>query len=172
MILNDSFCAVDAQPALEEAGNFFFPELVKFTTDITADDGSEGQTEAKESVQKLLKEIPQVKVKNEHEEFLTYVVELLNQLGVLWTNRSRLLRALCYLSAGQKLCDKHKKQDEALAAAQTHAHFYLAQVYGSLGMADESARFCLSTLELQLLQCVNAEGEGALLERMNGCRMR
>lgn len=146
-----------AQPALEEAGNFFFPELVKFTTDITSDDGLEGQVGATEAVREILKEMPQVQVKNEHEEFLTYVVELLNQLGVLWTNRSRLLRALCYLTAGQKLCDKHKKQDEALAAAQTHTHFYLAQVYGSLGMADESARFCLSTLELQLLQCVNAE---------------
>ncbi|KAL3658223.1 hypothetical protein V7S43_016852 [Phytophthora oleae] len=101
--------------------------------------------------------MPTVEVKNEHEEFMTHVVELLNQLGVLWTNRSRLLRALCYLTAGQKICDKYKKQNDALAAAQTHAHFYLAQVYGSLGMADESARFCLSTLELQLLQCIDAE---------------
>eukprot|EP00644_Phytophthora_capsici_P007914 jgi/Phyca11/20936/fgenesh1_pg.PHYCAscaffold_77_\ len=159
--LGTTYLAVEephnAQPALEEAGNFFFPELVKFTTDITSDDGSEGQVGAIEAVREILKKMPQVQVKNEHEEFLTYVVELLNQLGVLWTNRSRLLRALCYLTAGQKLCDKHKKQDEALVAAQTHTHFYLAQVYGSLGMADESARFCLSTLELQLLQCVNAE---------------
>ncbi|EGZ23239.1 hypothetical protein PHYSODRAFT_556088 [Phytophthora sojae] len=110
-----------AQPALEEAGNFFFPEL----------------------------------------EFVVYVAELLNQLGVLWSNRSRPLRALCYLSAAQMLCkEKTGKQDGALAAAQTHTHFYLAQVYGSLGMEDESARFCLSTLELQLLQCVNDAEKG------------
>ncbi|POM70169.1 Hypothetical protein PHPALM_13438, partial [Phytophthora palmivora] len=143
----------NAQPALEEAGSFFFPELVKFTTEITSDDGSESQLEANEAP-KLLKEMPQVEVKNEHEEFLVDVVVMLNQLGVLWSNRSRLLRALCYLSAGQKLCEKYEK-DDALTAAQTHSHFYLAQVYGSLGMADESARFCLSTLELQLLQCVH-----------------
>ncbi|OWZ23294.1 putative mitochondrial protein [Phytophthora megakarya] len=86
----------NAQPALEEAGGFFFPEL--------------------------------------NDEFLVYVVELLNQLG--------------------KLCGKYDK-DDALAAAQTYAHFYLAQVYGSLGMPDESAKFCLSTLELQLLQCAH-----------------
>ncbi|KAL4174825.1 hypothetical protein KRP22_006754 [Phytophthora ramorum] len=145
----------NAQPALEEAGNFFFSELVKFTTDITLDDGSQGQEVGKKAVSKLLVEMPQVKVGNEHEEFVVYVVELLNQLGVLWSNRSRSVRALCYLSAGLTLCAKSEQlQDDALAAAQTHTHFYLAQVYGSLGMADESARFCLSTLELQLLQCV------------------
>uniref|UniRef100_H3HE38 KIF-binding protein n=1 Tax=Phytophthora ramorum TaxID=164328 RepID=H3HE38_PHYRM len=147
----------NAQPALEEAGNFFFSELVKFTTDITLDDGSQGQEVGKKAVSKLLAEMPQVKVGNEHEEFVVYVVELLNQLGVLWSNRSRSVRALCYLSAGLTLCAKSEQlQDDALAAAQTHTHFYLAQVYGSLGMADESARFCLSTLELQLLQFAGA----------------
>ncbi|ETK79288.1 hypothetical protein L915_14844 [Phytophthora nicotianae] len=155
--LGTTFLAVEephnAQPALEEAGNFFFPELVTFTTEITSDDGQSG---AEKDAPRVLKEMPAVQVKNEHDEFVVYVVELLNQLGVLWSNRSRLLRALCYLTASQSLCAQHQEtEDDALAATQTHAHFYLAQVYGSLGMADESAKFCLSTLELQLLQCVN-----------------
>ncbi|KAG7378885.1 hypothetical protein PHYPSEUDO_009338 [Phytophthora pseudosyringae] len=152
----------NAQPALEEAGSFFFPELVKFTTEITSDDGSQGQPGAVAEVATALKEMPQVEIKNEHEEFVVYVVELLNQLGVLWSNRTRPLRALCYLTAGQRLCEQHDevKQDDALAAVQTHTHFYLAQVYGSLGMADESAKFCLSTLELQLLHCVNDAERG------------
>ncbi|KAG6572693.1 KIF-1 binding protein [Phytophthora cinnamomi] len=150
-----------AQPALEEAGNFFFPGLVTFTTAIVADDGSSGPEAAKETAPKLLDEMPQVEVKSEHEEFEEFVVELLNQLGVLWSNRSRPLRALCYLSAAQTLCDKsEEKKHGALAAALTHTHFYLAQVYGSLGMAGDSARFCLSTLELQLLQCVHDTEQG------------
>lgn len=41
---------------------------------------------------------------------------------------------------------------------RTHANFYLAQVYGSLNMADESARYCLSTLELQLLTLLSEDG--------------
>ncbi|KAL4134463.1 hypothetical protein PRIC2_004763 [Phytophthora ramorum] len=49
----------NAQPALEEAGNFFFSELVKFTTDITLDDGSQGQEVGKKAVSKLLAEMPQ-----------------------------------------------------------------------------------------------------------------
>ncbi|KAG6572698.1 KIF-1 binding protein [Phytophthora cinnamomi] len=74
---------------------------------------------------------------------------------------SAFLRALCYLSAAQTLCDKsEEKKHGALAAALTHTHFYLAQVYGSLGMAGDSARFCLSTLELQLLQCVHGTEQG------------
>ncbi|KAF4316766.1 hypothetical protein BBO99_00008474 [Phytophthora kernoviae] len=147
-----------AQPALEESGNFFFPELVTYTTTISADDGAPAQAAAKEAAPELLAERPQVQISPEHEAYLMYAVELLNQLGVLWSNRSRPLRALCYLSAGLDLSEK--SQDEALAAAQTYTHFYLAQVYSALGMADESAKFCLSTLELQLLQCANSAESG------------
>jgi len=158
-VLNVSL--VDAQSALEEAGNLFFPELVKFVTGITSDDGSSGPLDASEAVPKVLNETPPVKVQNEHEEFLVYIVELLNQLGVLWSNRSRQLRALSYLSAGLALCKACEGgQEQAVAAAQTLTHFYLAQVYSSLGMADESAKYCLSTLELQLLQCVNEAQSG------------
>ncbi|KAG7389508.1 hypothetical protein PHYBOEH_007423 [Phytophthora boehmeriae] len=146
-----------AQPALEEAGKFFFPELVTFAAAITADDGAPDQAAAKEVAPKLLAERPHVNISPEHEAYLAYVVELLNQLGVLWSNRSRALRALCYLSAGLDLSEKN--QDEALAS-KTYTHFYLAQVYSALGMADESAKFCLSTLELQLLQCANNAESG------------
>ncbi|GMF31865.1 unnamed protein product [Phytophthora fragariaefolia] len=152
---------LDAQPALEEAGEFFFPELVRFTADIMVDDGSSGQAAVKGEVPRLLREIPRVEVMAEYEGFEGNVAELLNQLGVLWSNRSRPLRALCYLSAARGLCEtKKENQDDALVVAQTHTHFYLAQVYGSLGMADESATYCLSTLELQLLQCVDDAKKG------------
>lgn len=151
----------NAQPALEEAANFFFPELVTFTTAITSDDG---QSEAGKDVPSVLKQLPSVEMKNEHQELVVYVAELLNQLGVLWSNRSRLLRALCYLTSSQRLSATYQDhQDDALAATQTQTHFYLAQVYGSLGLADESATFCLSTLELQLLQCVDDAQKGETL---------
>ncbi|CEG38063.1 KIF-1 binding protein [Plasmopara halstedii] len=145
-----------AQKALEDAGNFFFPDLVKYATEITSDDGSQDVLAAK-MVPNVLKEMPKVYVSNEHYEFLVMIAELSNQLGVLWSSRSRPLKALCYLSAGHQLCNEYAKtqKNNSLVAAQTYAHFYLAQVYGNLEMADQSATFCLSTLELQLLQFVN-----------------
>ncbi|KAE8885732.1 hypothetical protein PF005_g25116 [Phytophthora fragariae] len=150
-----------AQAALEEAGAFFFPRLVQFTAGIETDDGSSAQEAVKETASKLLDEMPQLDVETQLEEFAAHVAELLNQLGVLWSNRSRPLRALCYLWAARTLCEKlEDSQEGALAAAQTLSHFYLAQVYGSLGLADESARFCLSTLELQLLRCVEDADKG------------
>lgn len=43
---------------------------------------------------------------------------------------------------------------------RTHTHFYLAQVFGALGLPEESAKYCLATLEQQLLTCVNGASEG------------
>ncbi|RLN86304.1 hypothetical protein BBJ28_00001850 [Nothophytophthora sp. Chile5] len=129
---------------------------------IASDDGSQSQAIAKADIQEQLSKRPSVALSLESQVYAVYVLELLNQLGVLWSNRSRQLRALSYLSAGLALCEQlQDDQNPALTAARTLTHFYLAQVYGSLGLADESARFCLSTLELQLLQCVNDVENGA-----------
>jgi hypothetical protein len=84
------------------------------------------------------------------------VLELLNQTGILWYNRSLPLRALCYFKACAEFCASVESDGDAaetqelLVALRTHAYFYLAQVYGSLQLADESAMYCLATLELQL----------------------
>ncbi|CAI5718125.1 unnamed protein product [Hyaloperonospora brassicae] len=144
----------NAEPMLYEAGQFFVQELVTFTQKIPLDDSSKGEVKIKEVVTKLLADMPQVEIKNEHEEFEGYVVELLTQMGLLWSKRSRLLRAVCYLTAALNVLDKcgHKKAD-GMVSAQTMTRLYLAQSYEKLGMADNSAEFCLSTLELQLLQC-------------------
>lgn len=95
------------------------------------------------------------------------VPELLNQLGILWSNRSHPLRALSYLLTCKDLCESapstaDDQANAAIASVRTHAHFYLAQVFGTLGFPDESAKYCLSTLELQLKTCVaNASEPGA-----------
>jgi hypothetical protein len=61
----------------------------------------------------------------------------------------------------------------AIASARTHAHFYLAQVFGALGLPDESAKYCLATLELQLVACVDASSGpdgGASSQAFDGAR--
>uniref|UniRef100_A0AAV1T9T9 KIF-binding protein n=1 Tax=Peronospora matthiolae TaxID=2874970 RepID=A0AAV1T9T9_9STRA len=155
----------NADPVLEEAGHFFFQELMTFTEDITFFDMPNGQVKTQQAVLTLLDNMPQVDIKNEHEEFVGYVVELLIQMGVLWSKRSRPMRAICYLTAGLKLIDRyeHKKWD-GFVAAQTMVCFYLAQVYEQLGMAEESAKFCLLTLEMQLLQCVRDDKNEEMLK--------
>ena len=85
----DDFVSVlDAEPMLYEAGLFFFQNLVTFTQKIPLNDSSKGEVEIKEVVPKLLADMPQVEIKNEHEEFVGYVVELLTQMGLLWSKRS------------------------------------------------------------------------------------
>lgn len=94
------------------------------------------------------------------------LAELLNQLGILWSNRTRPLRALCFFQACEVYCasryeelaleegasDDDEEEDllTALRDVRAHANFYLAQVYGSLNMPGASAQYCLATLELQL----------------------
>lgn len=103
-------------------------------------------------------------------------VELLNQLGILWSNRAIPTRALCFFQACERFCTARDELAAASEAAATseeieaddneddsaassllslrdvraHANFYLAQVYGSLNLPDASAQCCLATLELQL----------------------
>lgn len=80
------------------------------------------------------------------------VLDLVNQLGILWSNRAQALRALCYFSACERLCAALDVDDadDPIQSVRAHAHFYLAQVFGSLSLPDASAMHCLATLELQL----------------------
>lgn len=101
-------------------------------------------------------------------------IELLNQLGILWSNRSLYVRALCFFQACQKACaialDGVLADAEALAGIYTHTHFYLAQIYGNLQLPDESARYCLRTLELQLSSVLSASGgKASAVEWMANC---
>lgn len=96
--------------------------------------------------------------------------ELLNQLGILWSNRARPLRALCFFHACETLCvtqyetlalatSDNGDNDELLAAlrdVRAHTNFYLAQVFGALNLPGASAQFCLATLELQLRALLSA----------------
>lgn len=160
--LGIAFLSVDephhAQPALEEAATYFFPHLVTFTITL-ADDDPAPDVDWTDRVANVRKALPPLQVETpglKEPDSQVYVLELLNHLGILWFNRSNLLRALCYLVSSQEW-SRHAMQQPAppaWLAAQTHAHFYLAQVYGRLGLATDSATCCLATLELQWLHCV------------------
>ncbi|EQC27883.1 hypothetical protein SDRG_14304 [Saprolegnia diclina VS20] len=81
---------------------------------------------------------------------LVDVVELLNQLGILWCHRSQHAKALSYLTTADALCANDADTDMLLGSAHTHTMFYLAQVYGHVGDAAASAHFCQQTLRRQL----------------------
>ncbi|DAZ99436.1 TPA: hypothetical protein N0F65_004069 [Lagenidium giganteum] len=151
-------------PAFEAAGKFFFPDLVQYATELNR------ATETKHSrdyVQSVLRDLPRVRPDDAMQEYNIELIDLLNQTGILWSNRTQPLRALCYFHAAAEYCKFLKQQqrdvvaqatadaadvvyDPELQSLQAHAHFYLAQVFGVLGFVVESAHFCLSTLEAQL----------------------
>uniref|UniRef100_K3WQQ2 KIF-binding protein n=1 Tax=Globisporangium ultimum (strain ATCC 200006 / CBS 805.95 / DAOM BR144) TaxID=431595 RepID=K3WQQ2_GLOUD len=93
---------------------------------------------------------------------------LLNQLGILWSNRTHPARALCYFQACEEFCASvqptahaNDNSKDRFLEVRTHATFYLAQVYMSLQLSDESAQYCLTTLELQLGALLSKRAAGA-----------
>ncbi|TMW61728.1 hypothetical protein Poli38472_010791 [Pythium oligandrum] len=158
-----------AQPMLEQAATFFYPKLLEYIK--TIDEPSE-QDEGKEDepiatqIQRLLTQLPGIELpeelrSSERAQFAHYPLELLNQAGILWSNRTQPRRALCCFHACVQLassidalsCKSEEEAEELRSTSrsiQAHAQFYLAQVYGTLQLADASAQACLATLELQL----------------------
>jgi hypothetical protein len=88
-------------------------------------------------------------------------VHVLNTLGVLWTQRGHSMRGLLYLKASERVCEEGEAGVQ-LTALQTHAFFYLAQVYGALGETALSCKYCSVTLQRQLE--AHVKGDGARLE--------
>ncbi|KAJ0406720.1 hypothetical protein P43SY_004545 [Pythium insidiosum] len=86
--------------------------------------------------------------------YTRHALELLTQSGILWYNRGQALRAMCFFTTSVQLCEALRSEasvdPELLLSVRTHAYFYLAQVYGALQRAEISARYCASTLRLQL----------------------
>lgn len=100
-----------------------------------------------------------------------------NQLGILWSNRALYSTAKHHLDRANMLYDEYQKQCtkpprtihslfttcnekesniddingiDALEKLHTLTFYYLAQVYGHLGVPDKSAWYCHSTLQRQL----------------------
>jgi hypothetical protein len=94
-------------------------------------------------------------------------LKTLNLLGILWAGRGQPYRSLLYLllasecyrilsltdtfspSVSQPAGADAVKSAE-VESAYTHNLFYLAQVYGHLGDAKQSSRYCHATLQRQL----------------------
>ncbi|KAF1317113.1 Kif-1 binding protein, partial [Globisporangium splendens] len=135
-------------PALETAARFFFPALLEYAASAELSDDNE-KPWTKHDIDQLLQ-------------------KLLNQLGILWSNRTHPARALCYFQACEGFCAAvqptlHANDDgkDRFLEVRTHATFYLAQVYMSLQLSDESAQYCLTTLELQLGTLLSKKAPGA-----------
>lgn len=97
----------------------------------------------------------------------------LNQIGILWTNRSDVPKAKDFLIKAEQIYDDFKllnisphtiydlfgtkdeiekgKGDKMLDKINTLTLFYLAQIFGSLGDLQKSAVYCHTTLKKQLL---------------------
>lgn len=97
----------------------------------------------------------------------------LNQLGILWTNRSEVPKAQTFLDKAEETYTAFKASqispltiydifgtDDEIEAGKgatllekinTLTLFYLAQVYGGLGDLQKSAIYCHTTLKKQLL---------------------
>ncbi|XP_022081871.1 KIF1-binding protein homolog [Acanthaster planci] len=102
------------------------------------------------------------------------VVATLNQLGILWSGRRELRRALEILLEAENVYKKYKheigvaphginelfvaeentltdhQRQQKFEKAYTHTLYYLAQVYGNLGDSKKSASHCHETLKRQL----------------------
>ncbi|XP_068204500.1 KIF-binding protein-like [Palaemon carinicauda] len=99
-----------------------------------------------------------------------------NQLGILWSNRTQFPRAKQHLERACLLYTEYQQRNSspprtigslfssisqvdegweengmnALEKLHTHTLYYLAQVYGHMGMDEKSAGYCHSTLKRQL----------------------
>ncbi|KNC97143.1 uncharacterized protein SPPG_07534 [Spizellomyces punctatus DAOM BR117] len=103
--------------------------------------------------------------------YCSIVLNTLNQLGILWANWSDARRAATFLEKAEELYHAYAKAvkeppvpnpfDVAITLTptecwdeldnlHTHSLYYLAQVYGSLGLKDKSAEYCRMTLMRQL----------------------
>eukprot|EP01113_Clastostelium_recurvatum_P043446 TRINITY_DN7188_c0_g1_i1.p1 TRINITY_DN7188_c0_g1~~TRINITY_DN7188_c0_g1_i1.p1 ORF type:complete len:556 (+),score=149.45 TRINITY_DN7188_c0_g1_i1:2-1669(+) len=90
------------------------------------------------------------------------VLEGLNNMGILWNNRTEYSKAEEYLTRAEKLYhslppdspledeDKQPGLRDKLEAQHTRTLFYLAQVFGYSKEITKSAQYCLKTLQRQL----------------------
>ncbi|XP_059477550.1 KIF-binding protein [Neocloeon triangulifer] len=108
-----------------------------------------------------------------HPTCIIFVLNALNQLGVLWSERDNPKKSLQFLEKSEKLykdfvcnnqaavkivspndlfatSEKKGDGDEKLEKTHTLTLYYLAQVFGTLGQPLKSALYCHTTLSRQL----------------------
>lgn len=83
-------------------------------------------------------------------------LKCLNILGILWSGRGQVAKALLYLNAAYEMYEKNishvrkKKFRADMENSFTHNLFYLAQAHGHLGDSKKSSLYCYKTLQRQL----------------------
>lgn len=107
-----------------------------------------------------------------HPKIIVCFVDVLNQQGILWSKLDDMEKSKTFLIKSEEAVNEFKefssqpltiwdvfgtsdeiekgKGEHALEKTCTLTYFYLAQVYGSLGELEESARYCHETLKRQL----------------------
>ncbi|OQS03770.1 hypothetical protein THRCLA_03937 [Thraustotheca clavata] len=95
------------------------------------------------NVESVVNALPKIYVPGNVNVNVADVVDVLQQLGMLWVERSLPLKALCFLTAAEDI-----GRDER--DVHTHTLFYLAQVYTQLNQSKIAAGYCQQTLQRQL----------------------
>lgn len=169
----------NAQVELDIAAEYYAPAFLDELTTLLAksggDDGDEKEEKEEEQVRELKEgedidtpEIPADElvpplVKLPRKDVRVDAMKCLNMLGILWSGRGSLRKAIVYLKAAKLLyevSEEEKKQfskkhfflNADIESVHTHNLYYLAQVYGHLGDATLSAQYCRETLNRQYLR--------------------
>jgi hypothetical protein len=101
------------------------------------------------SIDTLTTKLPSLELPATNLDFdLASILDVLNQLGILWFNRTQYMRAFCYFKAAESLYERAKSP--VLDTSYTHTLFYLAQLFGHMKESKKSAQYCQQTLRLQL----------------------
>eukprot|EP00667_Euglena_gracilis_P022597 EG_transcript_25217 len=84
------------------------------------------------------------------------LMEVYNHLGVLWSGRGENPKALRFLEAAERLYEARptggpETDGSALETCHLQTVFFLAQVHAHLGDKAASSRYCMTTLQKQLL---------------------
>lgn len=114
-------------------------------------------------------------------------LSILNQLGVLWSERGEIEKALNYLLEAETLYTEYKTKNETcpfvfediflmensgkstwaeFEKRFTYTSYFLAQVYGSMADIPKAAKYCLETLRRQ-----KESGEYKTLDWVKNCFM-
>lgn len=166
----------NAQVELEIAAEYYAPAFVQELNKllkISGDKEESTQQEEEEQVRELkdgedidATEIPADElvppiVRLPRKDVRIDAMKCLNMLGILWSGRGSLKKAIVYLKAAKLLYEESDKEERIkkqfffkgdIESVHTHNLYYLAQVYGHLGDATLSAQYCRETLNRQYLR--------------------
>ncbi|KAH9081407.1 hypothetical protein LEN26_021290 [Aphanomyces euteiches] len=130
----------EAQPVMESGLNIVpgSSELIAFINNV--------QDNA--SLESLTSELPPFDTPESFDDQRADIMDLLNQLGILWFNRTSHGRAYCYFKTAESMF--LFSSEPGMRPTYTHTLFYLAQLYGHLNAPEKSATYCQLTLRHQL----------------------